>query len=115
MPLPALPVTHRWVDGGLVARIHGRAFAPPETGTTMYCWDADTDARVTDLFDTYGNPVTEIPLVQGTFRAGVPTSCSRPLFSAGPDGPRTSGIDWQPQAGAGAAIAYDTDGTPYLV
>src|SRR5574337_711559 len=94
MPLPALPATHRWVDGGGVIRYIGQGVTGPAKDTTMYCWDADTDALITDLYDANGFPCTEIPLQDKTFRAGVPLAVTHPVFSAGPTGPRISGQDW---------------------
>jgi hypothetical protein len=99
MPLPTLPSTHRWVDGGLVATISGRALITPGPGIAMVCWDADTDERVTDLYDADGIAASEIQLVAGTFRAGVPKSVTKPMFSVGVGGLRFSGNDWGATAG----------------
>src|SRR5574337_592467 len=74
----------------------------------MYCWDADTDARITDLYDANGMACTEVPVVDKTFRAGVPLTVAHPVFSAGPTGPRISGQDWD-VLGKAAAKALSDD------
>ena len=95
MALPTIPSTHRWIDGGAVVRYVGRGVTGPGPDDVMFCWDRDTGSRVTDLYDQDGQQVTEIPLVNNSFMAGVPKSVAHPVFGVGATGAAFAGYDWQ--------------------
>lgn len=105
MPLPAIPATHRWVHGGLVAQAAGRTLLTASAGAAMWCWDNDTGTRVSDLYDQNGISVNEVPVVDAVFFCAVPKTITAPVFSVGEGGIRLPGNDWEAVRNALAATA----------
>ena len=89
----ALPSTHRWVYGGMAASALGRTLLGGGDDV-MWCWDGDTGARVTNLYDANEQPVTEIPVTNSAWvKAGIPKTVTMPLFSVRDSAVRLPGND----------------------
>lgn len=115
MPLPTIPATHRWIDGGAAIRFIGQAVTGAGKDAAIWCWDRDTDTRITDLYNQDGLAVSEVPVRDNTFYCAVPLTVTKPVFSVGQTGARFAGNDWQALLDAAAHVLGDDTAVAALV